>query len=150
MPDKHPKRTTASKEIPLSAIVAYHCQGLNSVEIAALLGCTGGNIRARLATAEVNTFESFRKNKDVAFEYLQGKIYDALTPEKIKSMSAGTMITAVGILEDKIRDIRGQNDSNIKPMVLIVKGDANVQINADRDTNVLKAPLKDDSQCSII
>lgn len=51
----------------------------------------------------------FGRYKDLAMEAKQSKLMSALDDDKIKSMSGSQMLIGVGILEDKIRDIRGQS-----------------------------------------
>jgi hypothetical protein len=54
----------------------------------------------------------FCNKKADVFEGLQEKIVNSIDNSKLKAMSAGTGITGLAILEDKIRLIRGQSTVN--------------------------------------
>ena len=62
----------------------------------------------RLRQVDLEGLENFREQKDKVFEDTQREILKTLSPDRIKTMSPGTAVTAAAILEDKIRAIRGQ------------------------------------------
>lgn len=115
--------------IPLEVLIDYRAKNLTYREIGRLTNRSAQDIHERLQNEEIETLGIFKNNKDKVFEHLQRKILNTLDITDIKKMQPGTKITAIAILQDKIRDIRGQNDSNIKPLVHItIQGQAAVQV----------------------
>jgi hypothetical protein len=107
-PTKPPAKSSAPKYIPLADLIAYRKKGLTLQEIGTLTGCTKVSVCQRLKDVDLEGLENFKDYKDKVFEDQQRGILKTLTPDRIKTMSPGTAITAVAILEDKIRAIRGQ------------------------------------------
>ena len=135
---------TAPQEatIPISALIDYRLiKKLSYGEIARLTGIPKSTVAYRLNNEGIEGYESFKQCKDTLYEVKQKQLYDALDIAEIQKMRPAERVTAIAIFEDKIRDIRGQNNSNVKPMVMIVKGN-NVQINTpDRATTGENPPV---------
>jgi hypothetical protein len=107
-PTKPPAKSSAPKYIPLADLIAYRKKGLTLQEIATLKGCATSSVAERLRQVDLEGLENFREQKDKVFEDTQREILKTLSPDRIKTMSPGTAVTAAAILEDKIRAIRGQ------------------------------------------
>ena len=102
------------KNISLEKIIALRKRGMSTYEIAKLLGCTHSNVVQRLAKVDLEGLELYRDNKDVVLEHKQRELLNNLTPEKIKTMPGKDIIISAGILEDKIRNIRGESTSIVE------------------------------------
>jgi hypothetical protein len=140
-PQNRGKHATASKHIPITALIAYKEQGLSNNEIGMIVGCTGNNVQQRLADEDYKGFKSFKDTPDLYLEQFCYRFISELTPAQIKSMADRRGMTDFGIAWDKMREYRGQSNSNIKPMVMIVKG-TNVQINTQHPVdNPVHNPL---------
>ena len=94
------------KNISLEAIAALRREGMSCSQIADALGCSKQNVQQRLADAD--DLVDFGHRKDHKFENLQRKIYGSIDAVKHQKSSLLQDVTALGILEDKIRMLRGQ------------------------------------------
>jgi predicted transcriptional regulator len=99
---------TANKGIPVAQILAFRAKGLTQQQIATLLGCTQQTVKYHLDKADLDGLDNYRDFKDSVFEHVQRDLLNSLCPDDIKAMSGLQKLTGVGILEDKIRVIRGQ------------------------------------------
>ena len=97
---------TTNKNISIEAIAALRREGMSLQRIADALGCSKQNIHYRIRDAD--DFVDFGKCKDHKFENLQRKIYNSIDQGKHQKSSLLQDVTALGILEDKIRMLRGQ------------------------------------------
>ena len=59
----------------------------------------------------------FQQHKDTAFENLQHEIMKTIDVDTVKAAPLLARVTAIGILEDKTRLIRGQATGNINVLV---------------------------------
>lgn len=137
--EKPSKKTTASKDIPLDALIRYREQHLSYAEIGAIVGCSEQNVQQRLSDFNLEGFESYKKDPSLSLERFCYRFISLIEDGQIKNMIDRRGMTDFGIALDKVREIRGQNDSNIKPMILIVKGDAQVQVNQQAGPKVDRA-----------
>ena len=94
------------KYISLEAIAALRKDGMSCQQIGDALGCSKQNIQQRIADAD--DLIDFGHRKDHKFENLQRKIYGSIDEGKHQKSSLLQDVTAMAILEDKIRNIRGQ------------------------------------------
>ena len=108
------------KRIPIETPLDLYRKDLTHVEIAKIAGCTHQNVTQRLQAEGITTLGDYRKNKDHVFEHLQRKIINSIDENDIKKAPFGSRITASAILEDKIRDLRGQNIPETQPLVVFV------------------------------
>lgn len=102
------------KNISLEKMIALRKRGMSTYEIAKLLGCTHSNVVQRLANVDLEGLELYREHKDVVLEHKQREMINSLTPDKIKNMQGRDIIVSAGILEDKIRNIRGESTNVIE------------------------------------
>ena len=89
-------------------------------------GCTMQTIADSMGVTPVSIYRNlkdlpeltdFRQHKDMAFENLQQQIAKTIDEETIKAAPLLARVTAMGILEDKTRLIRGQATGNINVLV---------------------------------
>lgn len=101
----------ANKGIPIEKILTLARRGFKVPEIAKLLGCGTKNIYDRLEPYkdDLKTLDDYKEHKADIFNLKQRELLSALTPAKIKEMSALQMVTSVGILNDKIRAETGKD-----------------------------------------
>lgn len=91
-------------------IQALNATGGNVTRAAELLGVSRlAVIRRRdgLPKGLLMDVDEFRRNKEKAFTELQQIIMQYVTPEKLRKSSAAQLMSMIGILEDKIRQIKG-------------------------------------------
>lgn len=96
------------KQIGIDTIILLADKGHSQSEIAKIVGCSPQNIQARLDHYDYNGLKTFRESKDQVFERLQADLAKSINPEDIKNMAVRDRFMGIGILEDKIRLIRGQ------------------------------------------
>lgn len=85
-------------------------KGLTQDQAAQLTGVTQGRISQIIAEAKTNPdIIAFRNEKADVFEGLQARLVNLANDDLLKSMLNKRGMTDVGILEDKIRLIRGQD-----------------------------------------
>jgi hypothetical protein len=95
---------------------------------------------------KVNAYITHRADLLASAQLKLLEAFDTLDSQETKELVLKRGMVDYGILHDKERDIRGQNDSNIKPMIVIVKGNGPVQINAhtnELSTGSTNLPLSD-------
>lgn len=105
-PDAFDTIDTRPKNISIEAIAALLKSGMSKTAIAKTLNCSRQNLWERMKDAE--DLQDFQTHKDYRFENIQRKLCDSLDPEQFKKESTLQKVTAIGILEDKLRNIRGQ------------------------------------------
>ena len=103
------------KYIPLEKIrELIEVKELNTVQAAALLGCTPEAIRLRCLKHNIKYgLKRFKETKADILASKQRALLDSLDTGAIKSMSPGSRVTAFAILYDKERLERGQSTENI-------------------------------------
>lgn len=105
-----------NNRIDLADIIYYADKGLSVTEIARQLNCSHTNITARLKRIGYNPqrAKNYRDYKDKILEHIQSQITSRITVSDIKEASLRDKILCTGILEDKIRTIRGQATSTVE------------------------------------
>jgi predicted transcriptional regulator len=89
-------------------------RGLTQDQAAALTGVAQSRISEIIKEVRTNPdVIQFSKSKDKIYEGLQVKLINLADDDALKSMLSKRGFTDVGILEDKIRLIRGESTSNI-------------------------------------
>ena len=103
------------KYIPLEKIrELIEVKELNTVQAAALLGCTPEAIRLRCINHGIKYgLKRWKETKADILASKQRQLLDSLDTGAIKSMSPGSRVTAFAILYDKERLERGQSTENI-------------------------------------
>jgi len=87
---------------------------LNTVQAAAILGCTKQSIRDRCIRHGIKYgLKRFKEQKADILASKQRQLLDTLSSDEIKKMSPGSRVTAFAILYDKERLERGQSTENI-------------------------------------
>jgi hypothetical protein len=101
-------------------ITGLHNAGMPSRQIETIVNLDHSTICQRLKhlTPRKST-EIYKTKRADIFAELQRKILNTVDLKSIKTMAVRDRIMAMGILYDKEAMVRGQNDSNIKPMVTI-------------------------------
>jgi hypothetical protein len=107
------------KQIGIDTIILLADKGHSHGEIAKIVGCSAQNIQARLANYDYNGLKTFRERKDSVFERIQCELANSLNADDIKNMAARDRIMGIGILEDKIRLLRGQSTENVLSVSVI-------------------------------
>lgn len=83
-------------------------KGLTQDQAAQLTGYSQQRISQIISYTKNNPeYILFKDNKDSAFEGLQAKIVDLTSDEDIKKANLQQKVWAIGVLEDKVRNIRG-------------------------------------------
>lgn len=83
-------------------------KGLTQDQTAQLTGYSQQRISQIISEAKSNPDNiMFRDHKDSAFEGLQAKIINLTSDEDIKKANLQQKVWAIGVLEDKVRNIRG-------------------------------------------
>jgi transposase len=100
--------TGEKKQIPIEELIEYRRKGLSTTDIAKIVGCSQQNVAARLSKVDLDGLQLFSKHKADVFEAKQRELIQTLTPAKLEAMSASQAFVGIGILEDKVRTIRGQ------------------------------------------
>lgn len=98
------------KNISIEAIVSMRDKNMSIKEIAEYCNCSKQNIHKRLQ--HYDDFKKFQIDKATAYEYKQYLLHNSINEHVIQKMPGIHRITGVGILEDKIRLIRGQSTQN--------------------------------------
>lgn len=108
--------------IPFAQIIKYLKKGLNYSEIARQFGVSRQAIRERCIKEEFTIEEStaYQDEKATIFEHKQRLMINSLTPERIKKMADTTTIVGIGVLQDKIKDIRAQQPIQVEKLVFNV------------------------------
>lgn len=93
-----------------SLALAYALQGMTYTDIGKEFGVTQSAISQALADQRDNieAFRAFSKHKDTFLEYEQWRLANLANDETRKKALTSRGYTDIGILEDKIRTIRGQ------------------------------------------
>jgi hypothetical protein len=99
---------TANKNIPLEDIIHYVKRGNTDKEIAALLGCSAENIRVRRKEANLESLARFSQHKPDVLEAKQRDLINALDGPRIEKMSAYQIVGSTSLLNEMIRNERGQ------------------------------------------
>lgn len=101
----------ANKGIPIEKILGLARRGFKDGEIAKLLDCSKSNVYDRLEVyrEDLKNLDDYKEFKADIFNMKQRELLNALTSSKIKKMSALAMVTAIGILNDKIRAETGKD-----------------------------------------
>jgi len=102
---------TKPKGIPLSKIIELRRKNLSLQQIADICKCSKQNIHRRLK--DVEEFEDFCKDTAIEYEILQHRILRSIDEESIKKTPMASRVTAIAILEDKKRLVRGQTTERI-------------------------------------
>ena len=95
--------------------IAMRNAGCTLQTIATAQGVTPGAIYRSIK--DLPDLVDFRTHKDTAFEHLQHQIAQTIDMDAIKAAPLLARVTAIGILEDKTRLIRGQATGNINVLV---------------------------------
>ena len=103
------------KKVNKTQALAMRNAGCTLDTIARAQGVTPQSIYHHLKDMPVLT--DFRTHKDTAFEHLQHEIMQTIDMATIKAAPLLARVTAMGILEDKTRLIRGQATGNINVLV---------------------------------
>lgn len=106
--DKGVDTSRRNKNIGIDTLIVLANKGYSYAEIANIVGCSPQNVRNRLLAYDYEGLKVFRENKDSVFERIQRELAASLNAEDIKNMAPRDRIMGIGILEDKIRLIRGQ------------------------------------------
>lgn len=106
------KKSSGPKYIPLADLIEYRKKKLSYDDIGKLVGCSGQNVQQRMADLDIEGFENFRKSKDTEYELLQHKILKSVDSTSIEKTPFVQRVTALAILEDKIRLIQGKSTAN--------------------------------------
>jgi hypothetical protein len=99
----------AEEYIPIDTIIKMADGGMTQTEIAKVVSCSPQNISARLSAVDYNGLKTLRDSKDKVFERLQWELAKSIEPADIKKMAVRDRFMGIGILEDKIRLLRGQS-----------------------------------------
>lgn len=102
-------------KIDLEKALDLRIKGVPVSDIAKLFKVTETQVYRRLKrykTDPANVVD-FRKSKAKKMEFIQAEILASITPEDIKKTPFIQRVTSFGILEDKIRLIRGESTSNV-------------------------------------
>ena len=97
-------------------------KGITQEEASKITGISRSRISEIITDVKNNTdIIALRENKDKVFEGLQAKLINLADDDLLKTMLSKRGLTDVGILEDKIRLIRGQateiHDVQIRALV---------------------------------
>lgn len=103
------------KKIPIEKLILLRQKKLSYRAIAKLMDCDVANVYNRLKPHldELEMSTVYRDNKADIFEFNQRKIVKAINDNDIKNASLLQKTTAIGILEDKIRLVRGESTANV-------------------------------------
>jgi predicted DNA-binding protein YlxM (UPF0122 family) len=105
--EKPPTNVDCSpKDIPIQRLIELRRQNLSLSEIAKVVGCSKTNVHNRLE--DIEEFERFSKNTDLAYEVLQNRIYNTINDAVIQKAPLQSRVWAIAVLEDKKRLIRQQ------------------------------------------
>lgn len=106
---------TGAKGIPIADIIEFKKKGLTHQQIANLLGCDKSNVTKRLGTIkeELESLDNFTKHKSATMEFIQQRLLDSITPEKIKEATLQQTATSFGIIYDKQRLQDGKSTENL-------------------------------------
>ena len=113
--NKHPRGGGRKPKVDKLQAVAMRNSGCSLATIARAQGVTTQSIYKNLLT--LPELIDFRQHKDTAFESLQHEIAKTIDIDTIKAAPLLARVTAMGILEDKTRLIRGQATGNINVLV---------------------------------
>lgn len=109
-----PQKSTNLKPDQIRKIARLAIKGNTERAISALTGIPKTTIHAQLQVIKDSPeFHGFADKKADCYELLQYQIVNSVDQSAIKTMISKRGLTDVGILEDKIRLIRGQSTSNI-------------------------------------
>ncbi len=113
------------KGIDKNRILELRLKGLTFQDIGDLVGCSRQNVSQIIKKnfPNLDSLNSYKENKDMVFEAKQQEMMYSLDKEKIEKMSGRDAVVSAGILEDKIRLIRGQATENINIHAEIRKAD---------------------------
>lgn len=120
------KRSYKGAAVKIRQIYAKN-PDLSKTAIAKMADCTKGNVSTvlkRYLGSSISEAEhrDFADNKADRLEQLQTRIVGSITDEDLKKASLLQKSTAFGILEDKVRTIRGQASSyNVTALLDLVE-----------------------------
>jgi len=108
LPDNLPK-------IDIDKAVQYRLNGLTMAEIGKIFNCSKQAVSQALAPYKSvpKGYKTYKDRKAEILELKQYELVSSVDAAAIKKMQPYQAITAVGILEDKIRLIRGESTSNV-------------------------------------
>lgn len=110
--------------LSLERMMALTVQGNTQGEIAAIMGCTIGNVHQRLRPFQqkLRALKDFQNNKGDLYDLKQADLLAALTTEVIEQMPGKDIIQGMKTLEDMGRKVKGLDmHQNINIFSLTVK-----------------------------
>lgn len=112
-------------KIDLNKLVELRMQGMKSIDLAQYFKCSRQAIHQALKryTLDPKNLKDYRKTKADRMELLQGMIVTSIDESVIKKASFLQRVTGAGILEDKIRLIRGESTENINIRSVVARCD---------------------------
>jgi predicted transcriptional regulator len=139
-PLSKPRKLTKSKASKKKISDLVIKQGLTHEETAQIAGVCRQRISQIISEAKTNPENIlFKDNKDSAFEGLQAKIINLTSDEDIKKANLQQKIWSIGVLEDKIRNIRGLateiHDVQIRALIAQIQPTQQDKIADDNDSN---------------
>ena len=102
-------------KIDLDKAIDLRMKGVPVSDIAKLFKVTETQVYRRLKRYKTDpgNISEFRKSKANRMEFIQAEILHSITPECIKKTPFVQRVTSFGILEDKIRLLRGESTQNL-------------------------------------
>lgn len=116
------------KNIPIERLLELRRKGLTFREIAKIVSCQPSNVSRRLKDYE--GYIDFKNHTDRHYEYLLKQIKDSIDLKDIKKASLHQKVVCMGILHDKIMQLRGKSQHNmsIRAAILDLERDMKVAI----------------------
>jgi len=90
-------------DVPIETLMAMRFKKMTQAQIAEKTGLSQQTISRRLSECKLDGLEDFKNYRADVFSHKQRELLDALTPEKIASMSGRDLIISLGVLYDKER-----------------------------------------------
>lgn len=113
-PKQRKPRRTLSRTDKIKAAKLAIKHDLSCVQAEKLTGISKSVIAEVLQAVKANPeIIEFSRNKDKVYEGLQAKLVNLVDDDALKTMLNKRGLTDLGILEDKIRLIRGESTANV-------------------------------------
>ena len=140
-----------TKDINIKDILKYLQKGLSYRQISDIVECSPQLVHKIFKKAcPDKSLKEYRDNKDSVLEELQADILYSVEDTDIKGSSMKDRIVSMGILEDKIRLIRGESTQNVninQQIKDIDKVDAEIT-RLEEELQLLKAEVGDNDDTS--
>lgn len=106
------------KNIPIEKLVELRSKGLSYQQIASIVKCSKANVGSRLQ--DYDDYSTYKKDVPEYLEHLSWRIGKSISDKDIQKASFAQKVVALGIVRDKIRDIKGKFSNTTSNFFTIV------------------------------